>query len=369
MRIIEFAGLGPVPFAGMLLADMGADVVVVERPNTGSELSQADRVLRRGRRSIAGDLRTPAGLELVKLLVAEADGLIEGFRPGVMERLGVGPDVCCALNERLVYGRMTGWGQTGPNARRAGHDINFVALSGALNASRRRGELPVIPPGLIGDFGGGGAIFAFGVLCGIVEARRTGRGQVMDAAMTEGVAALTAALWGLRATGEWSDEPGTNFSDSGSHFYDTYECADGRLLAMGAVEPKFYAELCRLTGFEQELSGPPDQYDRSTWPARKRAFAELLRSRTRDEWCDLLEGSDACVSPVLTFDEAPTHPHHHDRGTYVTFDGIVQPAPTPRFSVTPGAIQGAAPEPGHDTDGVIADWLGANRRDVLRRCQ
>lgn len=354
VRIVELAGIGPGPFAGMLLADMGADVVIVERPNANPTGKPNTNVSNRSRRSIAVDLKHPDGKATVLSLVEQADGLIEGFRPGVTERLGLGPDDCAKVNERLVYGRMTGWGQDGPLAPWAGHDIDYIALTGAFDAMRRAGERPTPPLNLVGDFGGGGMFLAFGMVCGILEARTSGQGQVIDAAMVDGAAVLTTMFWALRAAGAYNDTPGTNLLDSGAPFYDAYECADGRFLAVGAVEPQFYAELCALTGFD----AVPAQYDVAAWPERKDAMAALIRTKSRDEWAAILEYTDACAAPVLSFAEAPRHPHNAARQTYVEYDGITQPAPAPRFSRTPGAIQCPPPQPGQDGPSVLADWLG-----------
>ena len=370
VKVVELAGIGPGPFAAMLLADLGADVVRVERlaPGAGRGGGAAD-VSNRGRRSVAVDLKHEQGRATVLRLAERADALLEGFRPGVTERLGLGPDDCRAVNPRLVYGRMTGWGQEGPNAHLAGHDIDYIALSGVLNAIGRAGERPVPPLNLVGDFGGGGMLLALGVVCALLEAQRSGQGQVIDAAMVDGASLLATMFWGLRAMGAHDDVRGTNLLDTGAHFYEVYETADGGHVAVGAIEPQFYAELCRLTGFEGDVADPPPQYDRSTWPARKEAMARLFRQRTRAEWCDLLERTDACVAPVLSFAEAPQHPHLAARGTLVEVDGIVQPAPAPRFSRTPGAIQRPPPHPGQHTAEVLEEWLGASAGEVeaLRR--
>ena len=370
-RVVELAGIGPGPFAAMLLADMGADVVRVERspragggdPATPSATTSAD-VSNRGRRSIAVDLKHPAGRATVLRLVEKADALLEGFRPGVTERLGLGPDDCWAVNPRLVYGRITGWGQDGPHAGLAGHDIDYIALTGVLGAIGRIGSPPVPPLNLVGDFGGGGMFLAFGVACGLLEARSSGLGQVIDAAMVDGAAVLSTMFWALRAMGAHNDVRGTNLLDTGAHFYEVYETADGGHVAVGAIEPQFYAELCRLTGFEAGRPDPPSHLDSSTWPERKAAMAELFRQRTRAEWCELLEGTDACVAPVLAFAEAPGHPHLQARGTFVEVGGVVQPAPAPRFSRTPGSIQRPPPHPGQHTDEILSDWLDAPDDEV-----
>jgi alpha-methylacyl-CoA racemase len=370
MRVIELAGIGPGPFAGMLLADMGADVIIVERPTTESQpTDRRTNISNRSRRSICIDLKQPDGIATLFALIEHADGLIEGFRPGVTERLGVGPDDCARVNPRLVYGRMTGWGQEGPLAKTAGHDIDYIALTGALDAIRRVGDRPMPPLNLLGDFGGGGMLLAFGVVCGVLEARQSGRGQVIDAAMIDGVAALSTMFWAQRASGTYNDQPGTNLLDTGAHFYEVYECSDGKFLALGAVEPQFYDELCRLVGFEQESDDVAHQYAFETWPKRKDDMAKLIATKPRDEWASILDGSDACAAPVLSFAEAPHHGHNAARGTFIERDGITQPAPAPRFSRTPGAIQCPPPCLGADTDSVLRDWASMSdaQVDLLRK--
>jgi alpha-methylacyl-CoA racemase len=354
VRVIEMAGIGPGPFAAMMLADMGADVIRIDRPGARSLGDPARDVLNRGRPSVAVDLKHPEGVGVVLRLVESADALIEGFRPGVMERLGLGPDVCLERNPRLVYGRMTGWGQDGPMAQAAGHDINYISLAGALRSFARRGERPVPPLNLVGDFGGGGMLLAFGVVCALLEAGRSGRGQVVDAAMVDGTAVLMSMIWGMRAMGVWQDEPGTNLLDTGAPFYDVYECADGRYISIGALEGQFYAELIERAGLAGE--DLPHQMDRPRWEELRTRLAALFRTRTRDEWCALLEGTDACFAPVLSMAEAPEHPHNRARGTFVAPDGIVQPAPAPRFSRTPAAIRRPPSAPGADTDEALAAW-------------
>jgi alpha-methylacyl-CoA racemase len=361
-RVVELAGIGPGPFAAMMLADMGADVARVDRVDAvvapGSARPPVDP-LARGRRSVGVDLKHPDGVETVLRLVERADGLIEGFRPGVTERLGVGPDACLRRNPRIVYGRMTGWGQDGPYAAAAGHDINYIALSGTLSMIGRAGDAPVPPVNLIGDFGGGGMLMAFGVVCGLLEARASGRGQVIDAAMVDGAALLATMIHGLRGHGAWRAERGSNLLDTGSWFYEVYETSDGRFVSFGSLEPQFYAELLRRTGLADDVDseGPlAAQLDRSTWPAMKRRLANLVKTRTRDEWCRLLDGTDTCFAPVLGMDEAPLHPHNAHRKTFVDVDGIVQPAPAPRFSRTPGSVGLPPPHPGQHTAEVLADW-------------
>jgi alpha-methylacyl-CoA racemase len=362
LRVIEMAGIGPGPFTAMMLADMGADVVRVDRPGPGAGDPTRD-VLNRGRRSVAVDLKHPDGVAAVLRLVEQADALIEGFRPGVMERLGLGPDECLARNPRLVFGRMTGWGQDGPLAQAAGHDINYIALAGALNSFARKGERPVPPLNMVGDFGGGGMLLAFGVACALVEAGRSGQGQVVDAAMIDGTAVLMTMIHAFVAMGLWGEEPGTNVLDTGAHFYDVYETADAKFVAVGPIEAKFYAELLRLVGWEHE--DLPWQLDRTQWPALKERFAELFRTKTRDEWSALLEGTDACFAPVLSLAEAPAHPHNRARATFLTRDGIVQPAPAPRFSRTFAEVQGPPPRPGEHTDDVLLAW-GFDADDVAK---
>jgi alpha-methylacyl-CoA racemase len=357
VRIVELAGLGPAPFAGMMLADAGADIIRIDRadratypPMDGAHVD----LMNRGRRSVAVDLKHPDGVALVLDLVAGADGLMEGFRPGVAERLGLGPDVCLARNPKVVYGRMTGWGQDGPMAQSAGHDIDYIALSGALGAIGREGERPLPPLNLVGDFGGGGMLLAFGMVSAILGARATGTGQVVDAAMVDGAASLMTMTYTLRAAGIWQDERGTNLLDTGAHFYEVYECADGGYFGVGAIEPQFYAELMRLLGLgDEDLS---TQMDRTTWPAMKARFATIFATRTRVEWEGVFAGTDACAAPVLSPAEAPDHPHNKVRGTFTEVAGVVQPAPAPRFLSTPGAIRRPPPHPGQHGDEALADW-------------
>ncbi|MEQ8716264.1 MAG: CaiB/BaiF CoA-transferase family protein [Acidimicrobiales bacterium] len=356
VRVVEIAGIGPGPFCAMMLADAGADVVRVDRasaaqdpPPTGAH----DDILNRSRRSVAVDLKKPEGVETVLRLVDRADVFIEGFRPGVAERLGIGPDVCLERRPSLVYGRMTGWGQSGPYAAAAGHDIDYIALSGALGGIGRAGETPVPPLNLVGDFGGGGMLLAFGVVAALVESRTSGQGQVVDAAMVDGAALLSTMIYGFHGHGQWGPT-GTNLLDTGAWFYEVYECADGRHVAVGAIEPQFCAELVRLVGLD--AADLPDQNDPSTWPEMKDRLAEVFATRTRAEWCEVLEGTDACFAPVLSWDEAPRHPHNVERGTFVEVAGITQPGPAPRFSRTPSSVRRPAPHPGRDTDEALADW-------------
>jgi alpha-methylacyl-CoA racemase len=356
VRILEIAGIGPGPFAAMMLADMGAEVLRLDRLGGGrGPAGVPANILDRGRRSVALDLKHPDAIELVLRLVEGADALTEGFRPGVMERLGLGPDVCLARNPRLVYGRMTGFGQDGPYASMAGHDINYIALAGVLDHIGRRGEAPVPPINLVGDFGGGGMLLAFGVVCALLEASRSGQGQVVDAAMVDGSAVLMAMMHGMRAMGFWTEERGTNIIDTGAHFYDVYETADGRYVSIGSIEPQFYAELLRLTGLAGEADLPA-QMDRTAWPALKERLAGVFRTKTRDEWCRIMEGTDVCFAPVLSMTEAPDHPHNRSRQTFVEVDGVTQPAPAPRFSRTPPQIGGPPRTPGADTGQALADW-------------
>ncbi|ROZ68741.1 CaiB/BaiF CoA-transferase family protein [Ramlibacter sp. WS9] len=338
LKVVEFAGLGPAPFCAMVLADLGAEVVCVTRPN-----AKRDRfdILSRGRTFLPVDLRSEGASEPVLALVERADVLIEGFRPGVMERLGLGPDTCLARQPRLVYGRMTGWGQQGPLAHAAGHDINYIAITGALHAVGRSGEAPVPPLNYVGDFGGGAMLLAVGVMSALYEANRSGRGQVIDAAMTDGASLLSAMMYGFKAAGMWSNQRGENILDSGAPFYDTYACADGKYVAVGAVEPQFYALLREICGIADDTSFDA-QMDMARWPLLKLRMADVFRTRTRDEWCAALEGTDACFAPVLDWDEAPRHPHNVARETFVTVDGVLQPAPAPRFSRTPAARPGSA---------------------------
>lgn len=349
LRVVEMAGLGPGPFCGMLLADLGADVVCIERPGTKRD---ATDITARGKRHVALDLQTAAGIDAALALIARADMLVEGFRPGVMERLGLGPVPCHRLNPKLVYGRMTGWGQTGPLSGAAGHDINYIAVTGALHAIGRPGEAPPPPLNYVGDYGGGAMLLAVGLLAALHEARQSGQGQVIDAAMTDGAALLSSLFYGLKGAGNWSSHRGDNLLDGAAHFYDTYACADGRFISVGALEPKFFAQLCELCGLEREFAA--GQMDRSRWPLMKLRLADVFRTRTRDEWCAVLEGTDACFAPVLDFDEAPYHPHNQARGTFVSVQGVLQPAPAPRFSRTPAAQP--SPAGFDDAAGVLESW-------------
>jgi alpha-methylacyl-CoA racemase len=352
VRVVELAGIGPGPFCAMLLADLGAEVLRVDRP--AASRTAWPTVLARGRRSVAVDLKHPDGAGVVLDLVAAADALVEGFRPGVAERLGIGPDACLARNPRLVYGRVTGWGQEGPWRQAAGHDIDYIALAGALHPIGQAGGPPVPPLNLIGDFGGGGMLLALGVVAALLEAGRSGAGQVVDAAMVDGAALLTTQFHELLAAGLWGEERGANLLDGGAPFYGVYETADGRHLAVGALEPQFWAELLRRLGLDG--GDLPAQLDRDGWPRLRERLAALFRTRTREEWCELLAGTDACVAPVLGLREAPAHPHNRARGTFVEVGGVTQPAPAPRFSRTPCDPPAPAASPGEHTDQALADW-------------
>jgi alpha-methylacyl-CoA racemase len=358
VRVVELAGIGPGPYTCMLLADAGADVVRIDRlvadrppPGPGPHWD----LLNRSRRSVAVNLKDPDGVALVLDLIAGAEALVEGWRPGVAERLGIGPEVCAERNPALVYGRMTGWGQDGPLAHSAGHDINYIAVAGVLWAIGRAGDRPVPPLNLVGDFGGGGMLLAFGVVAAILEARRSGRGQVVDAAMVDGAASLMTMTYAFRQGGMWSDERGVNMLDTGAPFYEVYDTADGKWFAVGAIERQFYAELLRLTGLDQEAD-LPEQMDRAQWPAMKERFAAVFATKTRQEWTDIFAGTDGCGAPVLSPWEAAEHPHNIERGTFVEVDGVVQPGPAPRFSRTPGAVQRPAPVAGQDTDEALKAW-------------
>jgi alpha-methylacyl-CoA racemase len=357
-RIVEMAGIGPAPFAATLLADMGAEVIRVDR-REAADLGLPGRepkfdVLHRGRGSLALDVKSTAGRDVVRKLAAKADALIEGFRPGVMERLGLGPEELQKINPKLVFGRMTGFGQNGPLAQAAGHDINYIALAGVLHAIGRKDQAPVPPLNLVGDFGGGGMFLAFGVVCGLLEAQKSGKGQVVDAAMVDGAAYLAAGIYGLFSQGSWADERGVNFIDGGAPWYDVYKTKDGKWLSVGAIEQRFYAELVEKLGLAAaEL---PKQHDRKGWPVLRERFAAAIASRTRDEWERVFEGSDACVAPVLAMGEAEHHPHNVARATFVRRDGVLQPGPAPRFSRTRNEMGAPARERGADGEAILKDW-------------
>ncbi len=357
IRVLEIEAIGPVPWAGMMLSDLGADVLRVDRPEApdmGIERDTRFEVTSRGRRSVVVDLKTPEGVEKVLGLVAKADVLIEGMRPGVMERLGLGPDTCLARNPKLVYGRMTGWGQDGPLAHAVGHDINYIATTGALHAIGRAGEPPVPPLNLVGDFGGGGLLLAFGVLAALHEARSSGQGQIVDAAMVDGSLSLLAPVIGRWQRGEWQDERESNLLDGGAHFYRTYATSDGKAVAVGALEPRFYAAL--LKGLRLSQENLPAQHDRAAWPAMRERFAEIFSQQPRDHWASIFEGTEACVSPVLSLAEMAQHPHIQSRGSLVDIGGVVQPAPSPRFSRTPGAVVGPPLRRGQGGEAAQQDW-------------
>ena len=357
VKVVELAGLGPGPFAAMMLADMGADVIKVDRAGAargGNPDAPPADVLHRNRQSIAVDLKNPEGVETVLRLVEQADILIEGFRPGVCERLGIGPDVCADRNPKLVFGRMTGWGQEGPMAPRAGHDINYIALSGTLAMIGREGERPVPPVNLVGDFGGGGMLLAFGVLAALVEARTSGEGQVVDAAMVDGAALLASMMYGLKAMGMWDGGQGGNMLDTGAHFYEVYETSDGKFVSIGGIEPQFYAEL--LERLELDPDSMPPQHDATRWPESKQIIADRIAKKSRDEWDVIFDGSDACYAPVLQPTEASVHEHNVHRGTFVNVAGVDQPAPAPRFSRTPASTPTPPAHAGQHTDVALERW-------------
>ena len=361
-RIIELAGIGPGPFCGMMLSDMGAEVIRVDRIAKG--VGAPKDVLQRNRQSVAVDLKKPEGIEIVLKLVESADALFEGFRPGVTERLGLGPDECMARNEKLVYGRMTGWGQDGPLAQAAGHDINYIGLSGALHAIGEAGGKPVPPLNLIGDFGGGGMLLAYGLVCALLEAQKSGRGQVVDTAMVDGAASLMAMFFSMAGRG-FDDERGTNLLDGGSHFYNTYETKDGQHVCVGSIEPQFYQLLVEKAGVDANRFGP--QMDRDRWSGFKDELEDVFKTKTRGEWCEIMEGTDVCFAPVLSVFEAPTHPHNVHRGTFIEVDGVVQPSPSPRFSRTTAEISHAARAPGEDSTEVLSSiGFAQDELDALR---
>lgn len=364
-RIIEIAGIGPGPFCAMLLADLGAEVIRVDRasavPDEMPGTPNLD-LLNRGRSSIGVDLKAPKGVETVLKIVEKSDALIEGFRPGVAERLGIGPDVCLARNPKLIYGRMTGWGQNGTYSSMAGHDINYIALSGVLGMIGREGEKPVPPVNLIGDFGGGGMLLALGICAALVEVAESEKGQVIDAAMTDGSALLATMVHSFKAMGIWG-ERGTNLLDTGAPFYDVFECADGECISIGSIEPQFYSELLRITGLDK--SENPKQMDRSNWAEMKSKISEVIRGKTRKEWENLMEGTDVCFAPVLSIDEAYAHPHNKERQTFIDIEGTMQPAPAPRFSRTPSSVKSPPPHAGQHTEQVLLD-SGFTTNEILR---
>ncbi|MFP6797354.1 MAG: CaiB/BaiF CoA-transferase family protein [Pseudomonadales bacterium] len=357
-RVIELAGIGPGPFCGMMLSDMGAEVIRVDRIAKG--VGAPKDVLQRNRQSVAVDLKKPEGIEIVLKLVESADALFEGFRPGVTERLGLGPDECMARNEKLVYGRMTGWGQDGPLAQAAGHDINYIGLSGALHAIGEPGGKPVPPLNLIGDFGGGGMLLAYGLVCALLEAQKSGKGQVVDTAMVDGAASLMAMFFSMAGHG-FNDERGTNLLDGGSHFYNTYETKDGQHVCVGSIEPQFYQLLIEKAGVDVNRFGP--QMDRDQWSGFRDELEDVFKTKTRDEWCEIMEGTDVCFAPVLSVFEAPSHPHNIHRGTFIEVDGVVQPSPSPRFSRTMAEVSHAARVPGEDSTEVLSG-IGFNEDEL-----
>jgi alpha-methylacyl-CoA racemase len=363
IRVVEFAGIGPGPFCGMLLSDMGADVLRIDRKD--ARPAAAHQITQRGRRSLALDLKTQEAAALCLELFERAEIVFEAYRPGVMERLGLGPEAALRINPRLVYGRMTGWGQSGPLARAAGHDINYIAISGALH-SIGTPEQPVVPLNLIGDYGGGALYLAMGLLAALVHARQTGQGQVVDVAMCDGAASLMSYFFGLHAAGAHSSTRTANMLDGGAPFYNVYRCADGKWIALGAIEPKFYALLLEKTGLEDQSCA--QQMQRQNWPELKKKIAAVIAEKSRGEWCAILEGSDACFAPILDMEEAPAHRHNRERNTFVEVAGVVQPAPAPRFAATPAAIQGPPPAIGEHNDSALRDWgFSEARMDELRR--
>jgi alpha-methylacyl-CoA racemase len=357
--VLEMAGIGPGPFCAMMLADMGAEVIRIDRKTPGF-LGGGGTLVDRGRRTIALDIKKPGAIDIVLRLSEKADALLEGFRPGVMERLGLGPDICLERNPRLVYGRMTGWGQTGPLANAAGHDINYSAITGALNAMGYSDRPPTPPLHLVGDIGGGGMMLAFGVVCALLEANRTGKGQVVDAAICDGVSLMATVYHGMRASGKWVDERQSNMLDGGAHFYGCYACADGKFVSIGSIEPLFYQMLIELCG----ISDPAfeKQWDREQWPVLRNKLASIFRTKTRDEWCRMIEGSDVCFAPVLDFSEAISHPHSKARGSFIETEGIAHPAPAPRLSRTP-AVARSIPKVGQHTHELLIE-LGMSEADI-----
>jgi len=360
LKIIEMAGIGPGPFCGMVLADLGVEIIRVDRASaigTGSKQDAANR----GKKSIAVDLKSEEGVEVVLKLVETADAIFEGFRPGVMERLGLGPDVCSERNERIVFGRMTGWGQEGPLANAAGHDINYISLTGALAAIGRPGSPPVPPLNLIGDFGGGGMLLALGLLAALLESKESKKGQVVDAAMTDGSALLMTMIYSMYSSGMWKTSMGSNLLDGGSHFYDTYECKDGKFISLGSIEPQFYALLCQIAELDESIFGK--QMSRDSWPEQKEAIKKIILDKTRDEWCELMEGTDVCFAPVLDMSEAPKHPHNVERKTFIDLEGVTQPAPAPRFSRTESEVVSSPSVVGEHTDEVLTS-IGFSDEDI-----
>ena len=360
LKIIEMAGIGPGPFCGMVLADLGAEIIRVDRASaigTGSKKEPSNR----GKKSIAVDLKAKEGVEVVLKLVETADAIFEGFRPGVMERLGIGPEVCLARNDRIVFGRMTGWGQEGPLANAAGHDINYISLSGALAAIGRPGSPPVPPLNLIGDFGGGGMLLALGLVAALLESKESKKGQVVDAAMTDGSALLMTMIYSMQSSGMWKTTMGSNLLDGGSHFYDTYECKDGKFISIGSIEPQFYALLCQIAELDEKVFSK--QMSRDLWPEQKEEIKKIFVKKTRDEWCELMEGTDVCFAPVLDMSEAPEHPHNKERKTFIDLEGVIQPAPAPRFSRTEPEVVSSPSIVGEHTNEVLSS-IGLSEEDI-----
>jgi alpha-methylacyl-CoA racemase len=360
LKIIEMAGIGPGPFCGMVLADLGAEIIRVDRASaigTGSKKEPSNR----GKKSIAVDLKAKEGVEVVLKLVETADAIFEGFRPGVMERLGIGPEVCLARNDRIVFGRMTGWGQEGPLANAAGHDINYISLSGALAAIGRPGSPPVPPLNLIGDFGGGGMLLALGLVAALLESKESKQGQVVDAAMTDGSALLMTMIYSMQSSGMWKTTMGSNLLDGGSHFYDTYECKDGKFISIGSIEPQFYALLCQIAELDEKVFSK--QMSRDLWPEQKEEIKKIFLKKTRDEWCELMEGTDVCFAPVLDMSEAPQHPHNKERKTFIDLEGVTQPAPAPRFSRTEPEVVSSPSIVGEHTNEVLSS-IGLSEEDI-----
>lgn len=364
LRIIELEGLGPAPFAGMMLADMGAEVISITRKSAPADAKVENSISERGKKSIALNLKDPRAIEAVLKLCESADALIEGFRPGVTERLGIGPEECMARNPKLVYGRMTGWGQTGPMSQMAGHDINYISLSGALHGIGRAGEKPVPPLNLVGDFGGGGMYLAFGVVSALLEATRSGKGQVVDTSMVEGSASLMHMMYGSLNTGmfDWQDERGVNLLDTGAHFYDTYETRDGKYMSVGPIEPQFYHLLKEKMELDDAEFEP--QFDMARWPALKDRMTGVFLTKTRDEWCEIFDGTDACVAPILSMTEAPQHPHNIARKSFIEVDGHIQPGPAPKFSRTAPEVTKGAPRRGGDTESVLNGVAGYDEATI-----
>jgi len=363
IKIVEMGGIGPGPFCAQMLSDMGAEVIRIDKKGGSDYLVEAKyNVLHRGRRSIAIDLKSTKAIGTLLRLIKNADGLIEGYRPGVMERLGLGPQECMKQNPKLVYGRMTGWGQEGPLAKSAGHDINYIALTGALNAMGEKNGKPLIPLNLVGDFGGGGLFLAFGLVCGLLEAKNSGIGQVVDAAMVDGASSLMGVFFGLKAAGLWKEERGTNILDGGAHFYNTYETLDRKWISIGSIEPQFYKILLKKAGIiDSEFD---NQMDMNNWQALKKKLKIVFKTKTRDEWCLLMENTDICFAPVLSMAEAKDHPHMKARNTIIDFNGFPQPAPAPRFSRTTPEIQGPPPEIGEHSETILKDW-GFNKTEIM----